>query len=447
MKSPLLCLAAACAFAQEGYRLGGNVDLAHMGVETPAGSGNSLSQRYALNLQRAFTPLLSAHGSLRYYHLGQEQGAVRSFQSELQPMAQLGWNAPWFSLGAHAQRGISESSAPGSDMTRENGSVNLKTKSEDYPNLSLRYDASRMFTPESLQIRNLREERLQGGATWAVKSQSLSYQASRQKTENLNRATVHRGTSHSFRWDQGSQHLDRRLRLRSEYALNYREERFDKPDSIPGMQQVAFRRAFFAIDRTPQFSFLDTVDGLADGNRAASPAPSIVVGPENTGVNIALDFGRQTDAGILHLYTARPARSGGAWSVYVSNPPFASENMEWAPLIGGAESRYDETYQRFEISFRNSGARFLKVVFDGTADTGRAEVTEVEAFRQEAGGGANRFYSSSQMASLNTTYLLSERFDVSADLGLRNEPFAPAGVKKKAISTRPCPATRGSIPC
>lgn len=447
MRFPPLCLAACCAFAQDGYNLSGNVDLSRVGMETPDGSGTSLSQRYAVNLQRSFTPLISANGSLRYYHLGQELEAARSYQSELQPMGQLAWNAPWFSLGAYGQKSLSESNSPGADMTRENGSVNLRTKSEDYPIFSARYDAARMFTPESLQIRNISEKRFQAGANWNVKAHNLSYQASRQETENLNRSTVHRGTSHSFRWDHNSQYLDSRLRMRSEYVLNYRNEEFDKPDSIPAMKQIHFQKSYFAIDRTPQFSVLDTVEGLSDGNRAVGSSRGIVLGPENTDVNLAFDFDRETDAGILHVYTARKAETGGTWSVYVSNPPFVSDGTEWAPLIGGVESIYDEGFMRYEITFRNTGARYLKVVFEGTTDTGTVEVTEVEVFRSEPGEGGNRFESSSQIASLNTTYIISEKYDVSTDIGLRNEPFAPEGVKKKMMSTPRSPATKGSIPC
>ena len=297
--------------------------------------------------------------------------------------------------------------------------------------LSARYDASRVYTPESLQVRNTFEDRMMGGAVWQGKENTFSYQANRQTTENLSRSTVQRGTSHNLLWDQNAASQDNRLRFRSEYILNYSQDRFETPDSLPALRRIPVRKAWFTVDRTPQYSDLDSIEGFNDGNHSASPSRTILLGPENTFANIALDLGRNSDPGIVYVYTNRKALNGGIWSAYVSVSDFAGNEMEWTPLIGGVASSYDEGELRFVLAFRNSGARFLKLVFEGTPDTSRVEVTELEVFQGEGGGGSNRFESSYQIVSLNGSYLFSEKYDASADVGFRDEPLSPEGLKKK----------------
>ncbi len=424
-------LLAGSVHGQEALNLNGSVDLSSLNMETNQGTISVLNQKYALSCNRSFTPYLSADAALHFSRSGQDFEGVRSFQSELEPMGQAGWNTPWFSLDGHAERHISQSDIPDADLSRDNASFSFRTKPEYWPRLNLGLDLDRMYTPNNLQLRNIYEADLMGGLNWQYKSLNTSYNINEQQTESPNQSTLERRNTQSFRWDHNTDFLNRKLRLRSDYALNYQSGVFEKPDSVSVLEWVPVQRTFYAVDRSPEFSVLDSVSGLLDGNKTAPASPSIPIGPENTDGNIAMDFGTAKEIGAVYLYANQRSLSPGIWTVYSSKARFYGNDMQWEPIQGGVESHFDEAYLRFEITFPNISSQFLKVVFKGTADTGKVLITELEALHRDMGRSSVGEQSSTQIISVNTTYLFTDQYDLSLDMGFQNEPFSSVELKKK----------------
>ncbi len=444
-----LCACLGAAAAQDPLNLTGNVDVTQTDMRLNGSYVSVLNQKYALSINRTFTPYLSGDAALHFDHQGQEMDGVRSYNSQMAPMGQLTWNTPWFTVGALGERQISQSDNSDQDITRDNGSLSFHTKNQTWPRLNLGLDADHLYTPENPADRDIYESAVRGGLSWQYGTQNFAYNANGQQTENANLAAVEQRTSQTFRWNQNQAFLNQKLRVRSDYALSYLTSDYAKPAGVPILQWVPVQRVFYAVDPSPQYSVLDSVTGLLDGNKTAAVTPDIEVGQENLDGNIAMDFGSPKEIGTVYLYTNKKTLSPGVWTIYVSKADFYGNEMQWEALTDPVESRFDAAYQRFEISFPNTTSQFLKVVFKGTADTGRVAITELEAMRSEVGRSHDFQQTSTQILSMNSTYLISDRYDLSLDMGFQNEPFSSPEVKKKMICMSPCPAIsafRNSFP-
>lgn len=143
---------------------------------------------------------------------------------------------------------------------------------------------------------------------------------------------------------------------------------------------VPISRGLFGVDDTPSDDRdhpLSPYPGLVDGNLETSTVISL--GPDSVSFqNLAIDIGRLERLDEIRIIvrdrSGNPLRNGGGpvtWDAWVSE-----DGLTWTPLAG-ANTTFNRTLSRYEVTFTQTFSRWFKVVNFGV-NAEETLVTEIQ---------------------------------------------------------------------
>lgn len=180
-----------------------------------------------------------------------------------------------------------------------------------------------------------------------------------------------------------------RLIMDTSYKVRYRTTTFTGGDVTAATELSPFAGLYAADDSPQDGPALTTVTALIDGNVTASAGVNLGwTASIEEDRNIGFDFGIPAGVQKIYIYVDRnlsAAVSGAfSWAVYTS--PDNTDTSSWT-LHGVFPASFGTFQNRFEISFPEVTARFIKVVtsplpstFIIDPDLENIFVTEIEAF-------------------------------------------------------------------
>jgi len=406
------------ASAQIPENLSGNLDIAYNDTQTDTDKTKTLDQDYSINWQKYFTEYLTTRASLKYLNIGIDRTVDgNTWRSELQPAGEITLNHPDFAFGTSYRRRVSKSDISETNLTRDNVSINLKSKVIEYPFVNIRYDWDHTFNPQYQELRDLNENRFTLGSIYDYKENNFEYSFTRRATKNNISELKTTEYAHLFRWNRVMRFNDNRLRVSTNYNFNHRSEKEEKPDSVVVFNIIAFQQALYAYDATPDFGQLDTLTTLADGNITNPTQPFIDIGRASIDHNIGVDFGFERKVSALYLYTDKISSSTVNWRIFIS-----IDNINWQLYEASPTVTFDLVYNRYEIIFTDITTRYIKVVNSGINYDDNIYLTEIQTLLQNDFSRENTNSYTAHIFDVSSTYKFSKKVEGSADLSYLNQP-------------------------
>jgi hypothetical protein len=406
----LLFVAALCVPAgAPAQQLDGRAIVSWRSYDTGGLTNQGLHQTYELRLLQALSELIGFRISFRAERADDtfETGSQSLSSSflRLQPGGELLITLPQIQLQARYDLiRTTFGSAASADQRFERQTLHLAWQPDRFPSLTL--DADRRVLSDTFHEQDSTETLLQatvsetlGPVQLAAAGRSTLLEESDDRGSAQRRSIEAQGTAafNDAFWAG---------RLVASGDLNVIAARIDERAGAEGTlaQPVRIGTASAGIDDTP----LDARD------RPPAPAPALIdgaflpsglsIGPSDQSfLNIALDFRRFVLLDELRLLVRDrsgslvPAGGSIEWNVYVS-----SDALDWTPLSGGAQTRFDPARSLYEVTFERSSTRFLKVVNLGV-NVLETELVEVQAFDHLPGEPGERLETDLRIASAHAS--------------------------------------------
>jgi hypothetical protein len=426
--STLVCAMHLSAFGLPD-NLSGNIQLTGVNTDIDGGKRESFDQRYYVNWYRGFTDYTQLRAGLSYDRYGLDLGEGGNiWRKQIRPVAEFQWGHPLFRLLVSASRREATSDDRNTDLIRNGVQVNLASRLEKYPDLSLRYGFDEAYNKHDRGLRDTREHLFQGTISRTMPHTTVNYSLTHREFDNITYRLSTSETSHRFRWLQTNQAFHERLNLTADYSFNYRTQTDRLIDVDTTVRPIDYLTPLYAQDATPELGELDTLAALADGNVDDPTDPVIDIGRGITDQNIGADFGYDRPVRGIYIYTDVPSGSGLVWRVYTSE-----DNVEWTQLPTPLTVTYNSSFRRYEILFDEIRTRYIKATNLGTNDVLTVRVTEIEPLE---GVARNRETSRSQTVhnvDLGARYHVNPKLQAAAGLNYRREPSGDFGGSRNLL--------------
>ncbi len=395
---------------------GGFVDLARVHAEVDDKRQDTLRREIKGNFTRDLAPYLNLVLGLRYYKYNQDLDlSLGSYREEIQPTGELRWNHPLFQFSTAAMRRRVTTSSEAAIIT-DDFLYSLQSQDAAYPLVKIGYEDQHTFYPDDPAARDIRNRRFQIGADYSRRRNTLSYNFSRQRSENLVSGLKSLNLRHLLRWSgqYGGGKSDR-LSLSGSLTSQY----LDQLDEVPGggtvLELIAARKGLYALDDGPDLDPLEEVPGLVDGITDEPTDPAIDIGGAAVNTNLGVDLGAPVPVSGLYIYTDRPSGRQVSWTVYVSE-----DNLTWEVWDRLPVQVFNQALNRYEISFVTSYQRYVKVVNAGLNEVAQVFVTEVEVLRERPAMAREKRLTFINLMDSRVGYQLSEKWHTSLDLSLQH---------------------------
>ena len=398
--------------------LSGTINVSGVDSKSADETSRSLSQQYSAYWTKDVTAYLQARASMRYFDFGVDhtQGG-NSWRREYQPRGELFWKHPDFSVSGSLGRQVSTSNARTTDLVRDQAGLAVTTRVFRYPVASIKLGLDRTVNERNRADRDTRQRRAQLNLNYSFGSEDLYYSLAYRLDDNYATTLKMTNVHNLFRWNHVSRLLSDRLRLNAGYNFSHRYQKTDRLGADSVYLDIPVAKPLYAWDQTPEFDSLGGFDALADGNTTDPTSPGIDIGAGSPHHNIGVDFGYEREVNALYIYTDRPSGAAVNWDVYVS-----IDNLTWTEMTGDVTSRFNNGFNRYEIVFDSSYARYVKAVNDGDNDVSPVYVTEVQALSESRGRVAETRQEVAHTADLGVGYMISSKLESSASVTLRKEP-------------------------
>ncbi len=402
--------------ARISRNLGGSIAIGYSSTHQDSTTQENVDQEYSLNWQKSIMQNLLTKSMVRYYNIGlNESRGANSWRSELQPSVELIWNEESFDLTALATRRDSKSNDRSSHLVDENGAVTFRSQMIHYPWLKVTAQQQRLYNKANLSDRDTRDRVASVGIGYSWKYSSIAYNYAHKNTLDRSQKLELKSDNHVVQFGQTRTFLDNKLRSSLSYTFTYKNETDKNLAFDPIPREIQPFLGLYTDDATPDLGGLDTIVTLVDGNSVQPALPLIDIGGNQVNRNIGIDLGYSREASLLYIYTDRPAGNSVRWDVYRSE-----DNTIWE-LVSGAGSNFSPGFSRYEISFPQVTARYLKAVNKGLNEIDTVYVTELEALQQITATGVSQRDQSMHIATLNNNLLLGTNWSASSGVSLRRD--------------------------
>ncbi|MBK7093407.1 MAG: hypothetical protein IPH59_17115 [bacterium] len=378
----LMTLASTPLIARISNNVTAEMRLGYSLAEQDSASQENVDQEYVVSWQKRILRELSSTASLRYFNFGgNETAGANSWRSELQPSGELHWNGRGLSASLQGIRRDSRSNDQSSHLISESAGFSVTSQMVGYPWIRARAQQDLLYNKANLADRDTRDRSLGVGVGYSNKSTSVNYNYSYRTTLDRAQQVEQSNNAHDIRFDHTRLFYDGKIRSTVSYGLTYRNDSDRSLAFDPFPRPIPSYFGLYSNDATPEVGSLDTVNTLIDGNLASPADPLIDIGDNNVNQNIGSDLGYLREVDILYVYTDRPSGNNVRWDVYRSD-----DNTIWEP-IAGATSTYSPGFSRYEISFQQTKARYVKVLNKGLNENDTVYVTEFAAMMRVSAAG------------------------------------------------------------
>ncbi len=384
--------------------------------EQDSASQENVDQEYLVNWQKRIIRELNSSASLRYFNFGaNETVGANSWRSELQPSAELNWNSRGFSASVQGMRRDSKSNDLNSHLINESAGISVTSQAMGLPWIRARAQQDNLYNKANLADRDTRDRSVGAGIGYSNKSTSVNYNYSYRNTLNRAQQVEQSNNSHDVRLDYMRLFYEGKIRSTVSYGLTYKadSDRNLASDAFP--REILLYNGLYANDATPDLGALDTVSTLIDGNVTLPTLPLIDIGDNRVNQNIGADLGSQREVDILYIYTDKPSGSNLRWDVFKSE-----DNTIWEP-VAGANSSYSPGFSRYEISFPQTTARYVKALNKGLNESDTVYVTEIAAMVRVDDAGVTRRNQTVHMANMTNNFKISGAWSAMAGISLRRD--------------------------
>ncbi len=398
-------------------RMHGSARLIHTSTDTKSDgeetSSWQLTQVYNLGVSKALTPKVGFTGDLDVNVTETDEEKT----TRLAPDLRLDMTNEYFDANTGYrvnERGLDIVTMTSDEdrYTTESWNANLSTKSERYPRIRLRYNEDKDYDYLAEHETDKKTTNFSGSTDYTYRFVNFNYEYRNNTSDDYVTESTQKTDTHEGRVNFRKSFWDNKVTSSGSYLISNR-----KTETETGGQQVRTPdpmkerdHGLYAYDATPGSDQLDTYDALIDGDtgqRIALPTGYINIGGiGNTGRNIGLDLGYETEVEELRLYTTDVSFTAGdfRWAVYYTNDDVT---WNWTQITASATFDYDTEEDRFEISFSSTKARYFKVVNTSNSTVNPIYVTEIEA------------YSYTTYAAFTTTDTERTTQTIQANLGYR----------------------------
>jgi hypothetical protein len=387
-----------------------------------ASSTDGFSQKYSVTFDRSLFPnfrllvggFFERNDSELTTNVGPFRSASDSTTTRLRPFLELRLRSRLFLGEATWNRNEQRLGAGTLSFTtvRQTYSAAAGWYPDGFPSVKLQWLRTESFDKERTQ-QNIVQNVTQLFSDYRPLSNlTLYYRGVLDDTEdkingNTLENSVHSGKASYFQdWRGG------RTSFGISYDLTYRQT----TTATAGTGELAFPlvplRGLSAISDTPDLGPLVPNPTLIDGNRTAGAGVDVGLTPpagDDRPRNIGLDFAVPVQINALRVWVDRDLRpevsTSFSWAIYVS-----ANNRDWQLHQVLASAPFDPFEPRFELRFRNTTARYVKVVTRPLAagvpfasDYPNILITEIEPFLRRLAGDL-------KFSASGTTHLVNADF-------------------------------------
>lgn len=393
----------------------GNMNLSAVQSETDGRANETLRQEYSLNWSRTLTDYLSVRANFRYYKFNLEQSQTGQFwREELQPFGEMTLNHPLLSLTSSFNRRDTRAATSGAgSIINDNWGASLKTKSINYPLVTLRYNESHIYSKNNFSTRDTRDRILQASAVHSFGRNDFRYSMTHRATQNVISFLESDITRHLAQWNFATTLNDKKVRLSSNYTFGYQTQTDQAPSSKVILRVIPISTGLYEYNGDPEYGALSDLAGLTDGVTNTAVQPEINIGETSINQNIGGDFSYARPVSRLYIYTDKTSSPDVVWSVYISD-----NNLNWT--LYRADStlfNLNLSLNRYEIYFPTTTTRYIKVVNTGYNEIPDVRISEIIALylRPELENESTRS-NQTHLANVNVSYRLNPKLLVLADL-------------------------------
>ena len=382
----------------------------------------SVDQDYILSWQKKLIGYFSTRASVRYFRFNTRVVSDESWRSDLVPNGELLFSHPDFVLNTTYRKRISRSNVETADASSERKSINLKTTTDKLPKFNVIYTEDENINDYDISLKEVKNKLFNASVRYEYKVHDLYYSFSKRKVKNIPDQFTSNTNYHTFRWNQLSYHKENRLRFTSSYLFTHSASRDVRAGTAGSYYPQATVNAFYGIDSSPEVATLDTLVALTDGNKTNPVIPLIEIGGINTDRNIGVELSYGVTLNAIFVYTDNVSANDVQWDIYTSN-----NNISWDKYNGLVVSEYNLFENRYEITFYNIAARYVKVVNTSINSADTVRVTEIEALQNYSSSRNFKRSSTSHLIDLGTNYKLTKKVELISDLSYRRQPSGSNG--------------------
>lgn len=412
----LMTFASTPLTARISNNLTAEMRLGYSLSEQDSASQENVDQEYVLNWQKRILRDLSSSASLRYFNFGgSETVGANSWRSEFQPSAEIHWNGRGLSASLQGIRRDTKSNDQSSRLISESTGMSITSQMVGYPWIRARAQQDLLYNKANLADRDTRDRSAGAGVGYSTKSTSVNYSYSYRTTLDRAQQVEQSNNAHEVRFDHSSLFYEGKIRSTVSYGLTYRRDSDRNLAFDPFPREIPLFLGLYSSDATPDIGTLDTVNTLIDGNRTLPAIPLIDIGDNKVNQNIGADLGYLREVEVLYVYTDKPSGNNVRWDVYRSG-----DNTIWE-AVAGATSTYSPGFSRYEISFPQVQARYIKALNKGLNENDTVYVTEFTAMVRVNESGTMSRNQTIQTANLTNNFQLSQRWSALAGISLRRD--------------------------
>lgn len=384
--------------------------------ELDSASQENVDQEYVLNWQKRFIRELMASASVRYFNYGSNETiGANSWRSELQPSGELHWNRKGLNTLVQGFRRDSKSNDRTTNVINESFGISMASQAVGYPWIRARVQQDNLYNKADLTDRDTRDRYAGLGVGYNTNLSSAAYSFSYRNTLDRAQQVSHKNNSHDVRLDHTRLFRQGKIRSTFSYSISYKSESDKSLSSESFSRDIPLFLGLYNNDATPDIGELDTVTTLIDGNRTIPATPVIDIGDNRVNQNIGGDLGYLRRVDILYVYTDRPSGNSVRWEVYKSD-----DNSIWVP-VAGAVSSFSPGFSRYEISFPQTEARYIKTLNKGLNEVDSVYVTEFAATERIETAGTIRQNQTVHLVNSTNNFQLAQNWSLMAGLSLRRD--------------------------
>lgn len=366
------CIHTATALASSRWGVSVNAFASHTRQDTSW--SHSIDHQYLCNTSGQPFSTLSYALSARFRDLqvnSKNQPLIH--QSEWQPAATLHLKTNQLDWRSDYQLRAVDEAQGSNNIHGKTVSTFLQTRSTQWPELSGRYLWNKNVSDLELLGVDTRQRNASAAARLQKSFYALAYQFADQSTKNLHSQIDRVSQIQDGRADVSIGRISSRANAQLSYQVADRVERERHDESGATLIPIIPVSGLAVVDPSPEFGALNSEPGLVDG---AISGPEIIELNLSSGDihNIGLEFAAAVSVDQLHLYTDTLFTDAISWSIWSSQ-----DNLNWQQEQAAQIYPYDLAFKRFEFSFSELHARYIKIVQTPWLGPNPVFVTELRA--------------------------------------------------------------------
>jgi hypothetical protein len=425
--------------AAESINIGTELQYVHSEIETTnndtgnvtAGDFNSFDQNYIINVSRELYPFLTLSGGSSF-ELNKSRSAsdeliTKRKEKSIRPYIDLDFRNPLYtasvSYGKDQRRNEIEDLFVRKDF-QESRDLSFIYRPAGLPLIRIFYNEAHAYDEPLTSDTVTKQTTVK--TTYSLKTHPLSYTYVRGELEDKLTDLKSVNESHEGTAGYSRDFLNDRLTMGTHYRVRYNITK--APETGRGTESsISPVEGLFSEDNTPQDGpALTALTTLIDGDLTASSGINIGwTDSGNADRNIGLDFGLPVSVDRIRVFVDRnvpaTASSTFSWDIYTSDDN--TNSSVWTLHATVFPAPFTVFRNRFEISFPEVTARFIKVVvtplsstFIGTnPDLENIFVTEIDAAVTVTATRDRKITESSHNISFSLAGRLSDKTRVGYD--------------------------------